>query len=271
MRVENSPKITERKRDITSWQEGDISRLSNRAKKRYQSRKSAIQDYFTTDMPSNEIARKYHLATDILLELVEKCLRHSEDGTLWGFRALLPGVNVIDHAAPSVVENTDDVATSNAIQQEDQPAEQNSTISSLNGHNGHNEHNGYSSGGQEQSSSSVLVEDQQNNEDVEDEEEDTAKREALKMARLAELSEITDLSDEMSEVLPHFTLSVPETPLPAVMSVQDATMENAGVSQDNESELASDEENEQTERLQPLSQSELASDEEEERTGRLQP
>ena len=271
VRVENSPKITERKRDITSWQEGDISRLSNRAKKRYQSRKSAIQDYFTTDMPSNEIARKYHLATDILLELVEKCLRHSEDGTLWGFRALLPGVNVIDHAAPSVVENTDDVAASNAIQQEDQPAEQNSTISSLNGHNGHNEHNGYSSGGQEQSSSSVLVEDQQNNEDVEDEEEDTAKREALKMARLAELSEITDLSDEMSEVLPHFTLSVPETPLPAVMSVQDATMENAGVSQDNESELASDEENEQTERLQPLSQSELTSDEEEEKTGRLQP
>lgn len=271
VRVENSPKITERKRDITSWQEGDISRLNNRAKKRYQSRKSAIEDYFTTDMPSDEIAQKYHLATDILLQLVEKCLRHYEDGTLWGFRALLPGVDVVDHAAPSVVENTGDVATSNnAIQQEDLPAEQISTSSSLNGHNGHN---GHSSTGQE--SGSVLVEDQQNDEDAEDDEEDTAKREAIKMSRLAELSEISDLSDEASTVLPRFTLNVPETPLPAVMPMPDVTIENAGVPQDNESELTSDEEEEKTERLQPLSQSEgaseLVSDEEDEKTGRLQP
>ena len=261
VRVENSPKATERKRDITSWQEGDLSHLSNRAKKRYQSRKSAIQDYFTTDMTPDEIAQKYHLATDILLKLVEECLWHYEDGTLWGFRALLPGVDVFDHAVQSVVEHSGDDVSCDVIPQEDRPAEQIPTNSILNGHNGHSS--------TEQEPGSVLIEDHQ---DDEDEEDDTAKREAIKMSRLAELSEVADLSDEMAVVLSHFTLDVPETPLPAVTSMPDATIEDVEVPQDNESEQTSDEEDEKTERLQPLSQnSELAFDEEDEKTERLQP
>src|SRR5690349_896795 len=84
-------------RDISSWQEGDVSSLRSRAKKRYNKRKSAVIEYFTTHATLDEITQRHHLSATVLLSLVEKCLMQHEDGTPWGFRALLPGVKVIDY------------------------------------------------------------------------------------------------------------------------------------------------------------------------------
>lgn len=100
-RVENAPRLTtQRIRDISAWQEGDISLLSTRRKKRYKQHKAALEAYFTTDEPLHDIAHKYYLQSEeVLLEMAKKCLMQHEDGMLWGFRALLPGVTVSDHAA----------------------------------------------------------------------------------------------------------------------------------------------------------------------------
>src|SRR5205823_2095727 len=87
-------------RDISAWQEGDVSLLSTRRKKRYKQHKAALEAYFTTDEPLPDIVHKYYLQSEeTVLEMAKKCLMQHKDGMLWGFRALLPGVTVIDHAA----------------------------------------------------------------------------------------------------------------------------------------------------------------------------
>jgi len=90
----------QRMRDISAWQQGDISLLSTRRKKRYKQHKAALEAYFTTDEPLQDIVHKYYLQSEeALLEMAKKCLMQHKDGMLWGFRAVLPGVTVIDHAA----------------------------------------------------------------------------------------------------------------------------------------------------------------------------
>ncbi len=99
-RVENAPKLTtKRMHDISAWQEEDISLLSNRRRKRYKQHKAALEAYFTTNKPLRIIVHQYYLQSEeALLEMASKCLMQHEDGMLWGFRALLPGVTVIDYA-----------------------------------------------------------------------------------------------------------------------------------------------------------------------------
>src|SRR5881227_2551075 len=98
-RVENSPKFADRMRDISAWREGDIRSLSTRAKKKYYRRKSAIEDYFTSNISIDEITLRKQISSERLLQLAQQCLMQAEDGSPWGFRALMPGVNVIDYAA----------------------------------------------------------------------------------------------------------------------------------------------------------------------------
>ena len=98
VRVDISPAISTRKRDISSWVEPDISRLSARGNRRYNKRKNAVKDYFTTDLSIEEITLQHHLSSEILMRLVEQCFMQQEDGTLWGYLALVPGATVIDHA-----------------------------------------------------------------------------------------------------------------------------------------------------------------------------
>jgi hypothetical protein len=106
-RVDISPAIPTRKCDISSWVEPDITRLSTRGVKRYNKRKSAVEDYFTTDLPIEEITLRHHISSEILTKLVEQCLMQHEDGTPWGYRAVVPGAIVIDHTpVPDSEENT---------------------------------------------------------------------------------------------------------------------------------------------------------------------
>ncbi len=109
LRVDISPANMTRKRDICSWKEADITWLSSRGEKRYYKRKFAIKDYFTTDDTIDEITLRHHISSEILLKLAEKCLMQHEDGTLWGYRALLPGTIVIDHS-PSSISKEEDIS-----------------------------------------------------------------------------------------------------------------------------------------------------------------
>ncbi len=70
-RVDISPAIQTRKRDISSWVNPDITMLSTRGVKRYNKRKSAVEDYFTTDLPIEEITLRYHISSEILTKLVK--------------------------------------------------------------------------------------------------------------------------------------------------------------------------------------------------------
>ena len=180
-RLENSPIITHRMHDITSWQEEDITQLGSRAKKRYSKRKSAIQAYFTTNASIDEITLRYQLSSKILLQLAEKCLMRHEDGTPWGFRALFPGVTVIDHTPPSA--SSEETATSQAGEVEVTLAE-NDSISDI----------PTSQLLTEAEQSTILVDETI----ADDEERDTAKRQAI------------NLSLEPSV----FDTEVPETPPP---------------------------------------------------------
>ncbi|HLZ81460.1 MAG TPA: hypothetical protein VKP04_07490, partial [Ktedonobacteraceae bacterium] len=110
--MENSPKFAERTRDISTWQEGDITSLSLRSKKKYKKRKSAIEEYFTTKATIDEIALRYHISTERLLKFFEHCLMQAPDGEPWGFRALVPGFTVTDHSsqpATGIAEETADI------------------------------------------------------------------------------------------------------------------------------------------------------------------
>src|SRR5437588_10741384 len=171
-------------RDISSWQEGDISTLTSREKKHYNKRKSAIRKYFKTDGTLDEIAHRHHLSVAVLLKLAEECLMQHEDGTPWGFRALLPGVEVIDHTSQAAPEEA-------ILPGEDgvDPAEETS-----------NDAEGSASGSSatEREDTTVLIDEAV----VDDEDEDTAKRQAIKLPLLA----------------PPFDAHVPETPLPPFMN-----------------------------------------------------
>lgn len=105
--VEQAAKRIERQQDISSWQPYDTSELSARAKKNYQKRKAAIEAYFTSDTPVEEIAKQYGFSPSQLTKLARRCLRPHEDGQPWGYRALAPYTTARKHTgdAASASEN----------------------------------------------------------------------------------------------------------------------------------------------------------------------
>ncbi|HEU0003266.1 MAG TPA: hypothetical protein VFQ36_20310, partial [Ktedonobacteraceae bacterium] len=101
VQVDNSPAVATRLRDVSSWKEEDLSALTSSEKKRYYRRKSAVKAYFTTEEALDQIALRYHLPTKMVEKLAKRCLMQHEDSAPWGFRALLPGVHVVDHTTPA--------------------------------------------------------------------------------------------------------------------------------------------------------------------------
>src|SRR6266566_2813584 len=183
-------------RDISSWQKGDITSLSSREKKRYYKRKSAIEEYFKTEASIDEIAGRHHLSTEIVLELAEKCLMQHEDGSAWGFRALLPGVAVIDHAPQSALDTSDtlDTLDTSDVSEESKSPEKDVLDPGVEASNTCSE----SGPPAQRQQSAMLIE-----ETVDD--EDTAKRRAVKPPPLT----------------PVLDMDVPETPRPSFMKDED--------------------------------------------------
>ncbi|HYT28429.1 MAG TPA: DUF4012 domain-containing protein [Ktedonobacteraceae bacterium] len=83
--------------DMASWKEGDISRASKKAKRRYFLYKAAIKaykdaiDHVPTGDVVDTIARRYDLSVEMIEQLAKRCAMLHEDGAPWGFRALAPG------------------------------------------------------------------------------------------------------------------------------------------------------------------------------------
>ncbi len=98
VQVDHSPAVATHTLDISSWTDADLSALTSSEKKRYYRRKSAIQDYFTTEESLSQIASRHHLPVRMLEKLTKKCEMRHEDGSSWGYRALVPGVTVVDHS-----------------------------------------------------------------------------------------------------------------------------------------------------------------------------
>src|SRR5437764_1526038 len=85
---------------MASWKEGDISRASKKAKRRYFLYKAAIKEYkelkdAIDHVPAGDvvdtIARRYDLSVEMIERLAKRCAMLHEDGAPWGFRALVPG------------------------------------------------------------------------------------------------------------------------------------------------------------------------------------
>ena len=106
IRDKNASTPEARKQDISSWQEASITRLNSKAKKRFSKNKSAVIAYFTGDKPIREIATEYNLSTEQLLKMATNCLKQHEDGSPWGYRALLPGIVVKDYSSNSALEQS---------------------------------------------------------------------------------------------------------------------------------------------------------------------
>jgi Protein of unknown function (DUF4012) len=104
IRDKNASTPEARKQDISSWQEASITGLNSKAKKRFSKNKSAVTAYFTGDKSIREIATEYNLSTEQLLKMVTNCSKQHEDGSLWGYRALLPGIVVKDYSSNSATE-----------------------------------------------------------------------------------------------------------------------------------------------------------------------
>ncbi len=87
----------ERITDITCWEEVTLTGLNARQKRRFLKHKAAVTAYFTTDASLDEITKQQDISASSLLAMTQKCLMRHADGRAWGFRALLPGANVVDH------------------------------------------------------------------------------------------------------------------------------------------------------------------------------
>jgi hypothetical protein len=114
IRDKNASTPEARKQDISSWQEASITRLNSKAKKRFSKNKSALIAYFTGDKPIREITTEYNLSTEQLLKMAANCLKQHEDGSLWGYRALLPGIVVKDYSSAIGQSEARDTASDSA-------------------------------------------------------------------------------------------------------------------------------------------------------------
>lgn len=140
VRVEKSPKQNEHTQDVSAWCSADISKLNSKDRKRFGKRKAAVIAYFTTTGPIEEIAGRYSLPVPLLQRWAEKCLMLHEDGQPWGFRALFPGVTVVDHTPITPVEDdttpvNDEIAIGDVVEskvgREDNLPEQNEQIAGV--------------------------------------------------------------------------------------------------------------------------------------------
>ena len=102
-REEDTPAVTTHMHDISSWEEVDTSALNAREKKRFNKFYVAMRNYFTSEDSIDEIALKHHIAAETLERFAQQCLMQHEDGRPWGFRALLPGLALVDHTSEPAI------------------------------------------------------------------------------------------------------------------------------------------------------------------------
>ncbi len=112
------------KYDIATWEDVDVSNLSNKAKKRFHRRQTAIHKFFTSDSAPEVLAHEAGFASLASFQsLLEQCLMQHEDGKPWGYRALLPDVHVVDHTPRALAEDTPNQVEETSTDAEHAPVE----------------------------------------------------------------------------------------------------------------------------------------------------
>ncbi len=187
VRLDDFPAVNRHRPSIASWEEVNTAELSSRAKKRYIKRKSAVQEYLTSQEHLDEVASRHHLSSRTLRRLIKKCLMQHEDGTPWGYRALVSGVAVIDHTPASISKvQGDETSIENDGLEWENPVEPTADP--------HMNHAGELSF--IPSTPAILSEQEQTTlEDasIKDDDEDTGKREAIKIAQANATPPITPI------------------------------------------------------------------------------
>lgn len=217
VRVEKSPNQNEHAQNVSVWCSADISKLNSKDSKRFEKRKAAVIAYFTTTEPIEEIAVRYKLPVPLLQRWAEKCLMLHEDGQPWGFRALVPGVAVVDHTPTMPVEDAttpvnDETVIGDTVE---------SKTSEVRGEDSLPEHN-------EQKTEIEVASPDTDIAVVEEEQEtDTNKHEAI----------AHPLEDASSPVP---TMAVPETPLPSALEELDGEEQAQSASETIEPVLEDD-------------------------------
>ena len=79
--------------DIARWPSIDVTALAESARRRYQERVSAIENY-CRGRTIDEIEDESRVDRRVLYRLIERAVLPHPDGRPWGFRALIPGMHV---------------------------------------------------------------------------------------------------------------------------------------------------------------------------------
>jgi putative transposase len=79
--------------DIGRWPGIDVTALAENARRRYQERATAVEQY-CRGRPIDEIEDESRVDRRVLYRLIERAVQPHPDGRPWGFRALIPGMHV---------------------------------------------------------------------------------------------------------------------------------------------------------------------------------
>ncbi len=114
---------TLRQRNASSdWEHVDITNLSKKARKRFRRRQAAIHAFFTSDTAPEVLAQEAGFVSLASFQsIIEQCLMQHEDGKPWGYRALLPSVQVVDHTPHLIMESVLSIAEEPSNQDRQEP------------------------------------------------------------------------------------------------------------------------------------------------------
>jgi putative transposase len=80
--------------DFTKWPTVLVDALSPEDQEKYYRRKRAVELYLRGETSLSEIVRETAISKSELLRHVRRCLQVDSNGTVWGFRALIPGKHI---------------------------------------------------------------------------------------------------------------------------------------------------------------------------------
>ncbi len=72
------------------WPTVDLTMLTEMARKRYLRLEGVVRSYLVEDSLVDEIAQTFNIHRSEITRIIKRCLRVHSDGTIWGFRALVP-------------------------------------------------------------------------------------------------------------------------------------------------------------------------------------
>lgn len=82
--------------DLKTWAQVDKTFLSENERELFSKREAVIFAYFA-GKPIKEITASHGYAKQFIYKMLKRCLATHQDGTKWGFRALIPHIHQVDY------------------------------------------------------------------------------------------------------------------------------------------------------------------------------